>query len=266
MIRADQHVHTFLSPDSDGDSICTARRAQELGLTHLTITEHVDLGHPLDMFNHPMPVEIYRNQIAAMRAACPGLHIGVGLEVGYIPQAVGTVARYVQRVQPLDFALLSVHVVDGLDPYDEEYFVGRTREDAYRRYLEVVLESMSAWEGWHSLAHIGYVWKYCKLPDPVLHYAAFPCLIDEILRRLIGMDRALEINTSAFAKHDEAIPASTIVARYYELGGRLITIGSDAHSPEKVGQDFERAEKMLRSIGFTEYAVYVAGNPVQMPF
>ena len=86
--------------------------------------------------------------------------------------------------------------------------------------------------------------------------------VDAILQTLLRRDIGLEINTGSLRRnYPETNPSAAIAARYYELGGRLITIASDAHYAEHVAADFDRAEAMLREIGFTEYATFSGGVP-----
>ena len=81
--------------------------------------------------------------------------------------------------------------------------------------------------------------------------------IDVILKLLIDNEKALEVNTGGFNKGlDHPNPREEILKRYKELGGELITIGSDAHRPEDIGFAYDRTEALLKDLGYKYYAVY----------
>ena len=91
-------------------------------------------------------------------------------------------------------------------------------------------------------------------------------IIDAILERIIKLDKALEINTAAFRKGMGAPnPAPSIIKRYHELGGKLITIGADAHEPSDIAADFNRLPDLLKDCGFNEFVVYKNRKPQSYP-
>lgn len=117
----------------------------------------------------------------------------------------------------------SVHCVDGYDVYFKMAFLFKTKKRVYRRYLETILESLDAPYKYDIVAHIGYIAHGAPYRDKLLRYKDFPNEIDAILKGIISRDKALEINF-----HHEMAPQRDIIERYYELGGRKISYGSDA--------------------------------------
>lgn len=256
MILCDQHLHTRFSPDSPADMGDMCLAASQMGLRHICFTEHVDIGHANPIFSTQPNIAAYKAEIAKQRLLYPHLFIGCGLEVGFIQPHLDPTVAYLKAAMPLDVILWSVHEVQGQDTYDAVYFEDKTRQKAYGDYLETVLESVKAYDDWDILAHLGYVWKNAPLQNAVMRYDEFPILIDAILTRLIAMDKVLEINTSGNHKHGDCIPEATLLARYVALGGRIVSFGSDAHLPERVGGFFEKAAQMARDVGLTEYAMF----------
>ena len=188
--------------------------------------------------------------------------MGVGVECGYIRKSVAGTKKLLDalhRTEKLDFILLSVHSVNGLDPYDKEYFEGRTLREAYRTYLESVLESVESGLPYHAVGHIGYVWKYND--RPVMQADDFPALCDAVLTAIIRQGRGIEINTSPLAARGETLPSASYIKRYVELGGRLVTFGSDAHAPGALAQGFGQAREIALACGVREYAVFKKGEP-----
>ena len=158
---ADYHVHSEYSFDSTAELelLCDAARAK--GVREFCLTEHIDPGHP--DCDQPPDFDAWLRDIARCRAEYPDLCIRTGLEIG------DNAARRAQIVQTLDalaldFRLLSLHLVEGLDPYDPAFYEGRTQEQAYRRYVEVKLESVLHFPDYDAVAHLGYCGKFAPYP------------------------------------------------------------------------------------------------------
>ena len=254
MVTADLHTHTAFSADSETSVPTMCAAALAAALDTLAITDHFDSDVPKFQFDIPA----YRAAIGKAREAFPSLRILRGIEAGFARGYTALLRDAVGQVDP-DFLLLSCHSANGIDPYfAERYFTGRTRKEGFRVYLEALLLAMEEIPDFDSLAHIGYVGRYAPpgVAATPLVYADAPDLIDEILTRLIGGSHALEINTSQTAKGGAPIPDADILERYFALGGRLITLGSDAHRGAALAQSFADTAAMLQRIGFTHYAVY----------
>jgi len=262
-IFADQHIHTDLSPDSSAPAAAYTAKARQKGLTHLTLTQHMDVGHLNPLFNNPPSATAMLAAVRELANAAPEITVGFGVECGYIRQSANEVKKLLEslyQTNKLDFVLLSVHSVGGLDPYEDNYFQGRPLQEAYKVYLEALLESVEYGMPCHAIGHIGYVWKYSS--RPVLEAQDFPALCDAILTAIIKAEKAIEINTSSLAIKGEPLPPASYLKRYVELGGRLVTFGSDAHTPGALAQGFGQARQIALDCGITEYAVYKKGGPV----
>jgi histidinol-phosphatase (PHP family) len=118
-----------------------------------------------------------------------------------------------------------------------------------------------------SLGHLTYPVRYiCGKYGKKLDMTVFSEVIDEILVTLIKNNKALEINTSGCRqKLNATMPDESIVKRYKELGGKLITVGSDAHYAEHLGADIDKAYEIALRCGFTEVAVYQDRTPTLIP-
>ena len=112
-----------------------------------------------------------------------------------------------------------------------------------------------------------YAFRYAK-SEAVKNntHKPYADIIDTILERIIKLDKALEVNTAALRKGMKGPnPATSIIKRYRELGGKLITLGADAHTPEDVAADFDRLPEILNNCGFKEFAVYQKRKPMLYP-
>ena len=253
----DCHMHTHLSGDSQArlDEMCQA--ALQKGIGTLCTTEHVDIGHPDKETLFLCEPYREREQIERARERFAQLKILWGLEVGYMPAAA-------QRYE-LDYLLYSVHVAGEWDCYDKEYYEGLTRRQAYLRYLDAVIDSLDAWDGFDCMGHLGYIAKCAPYEDPALRLGDYREAVEAILQRLVRMGKGLEINTSSFPKTGGPMPEADILRRYREMGGEIATIGSDAHAPEAVGQHFKAALELARTAGFERLCYFEGRRPVFEP-
>jgi histidinol-phosphatase (PHP family) len=153
---------------------------------------------------------------------------------------------------PFDFVLGSTHFVDDLDVYFEEYWSDKTVFQAERRYLETTLECVRLHDDFDVLAHLTYIAKTTAHPAPrPVPYAEHREVIDEILKTLAQKGKGMELNTSGKDRCGGFLPTADYFRRFKELGGEIITIGSDAHTASRVGQySFEVCSIMKDIFGY----------------
>ena len=237
--------------------------ALQTGITTLCFTEHMDLGHHLDAFNRVPDFHKIHTSIQELQSNFPLLNICCGLEVGYISSSAKHTAEILFQ-EKLDYVLLSTHCVDGLDCYLPESKRRQDKITAYRRYLETLYASVSdpvLWDCYDCIGHIGYIAKCRHYEDNSFPYDLFPDLFDTILLQIIKSGKGIEVNTSGLSRVDHLLPHPSIIARYHELGGRIITLGSDAHKPEQVGAYIRSAINTIRDCGFHEIATFHQRKP-----
>jgi histidinol-phosphatase (PHP family) len=225
------------------------------GFDEVCITEHYEPMHPAPGADIPPKLDDVLAELNAARAAYPQLQLRLGIEIGDNPPHHDMIAEWLDK-WPLDYRLMSLHLVGKLDPYEREYFsqFGDRRELAYPAYAQAVLNSLRSWhvEDYDALAHLGYCGRYAPYLDsekPFLYRDA-PDIIDTILSTLANGGRALEINTSSYRQSKALIPDESIIRRFKELGGEFVMFGSDAHRPQHVGQGFAYAYALAKGIGF----------------
>ena len=249
--RMDYHLHTCHSMDGrqSMDDLCRTMAAK--GVEEICLTEHIEPGHPYPGSDVPPDWPVYLDEVRRMREKYPALTIRAGVEIGDNPPIRSQIMAALDQI-PLDFRLLSLHLVNGIDPYFQEmYFPGKTRAQAYREYAEAKAESILAWTDFDSVAHIGYVAKFSVFTgsEQPLVYDDAPDAFDAILRHIIDLGKCLEVNTSGFAATGDTYAHSSILRRYVELGGENFTFGSDSHAVERDYDGIERAKEMVRSLG-----------------
>lgn len=265
MILADQHTHCNFSTDSDSAAESMIQGAIEKGLTHLCLTDHMDLDYPGTTKEKPLfefDVPDYFAALTPLKEAYSDkLYLGIGIELGLRPNRNDLNQQMYQLLTDysFDFVLGSVHLLDNDDPYYESYWKDRTARDILSKYFNDMYASLREYDNFDSLGHLDYLIRYippcCGSKDYI--FKEYTEVIDEIFKLLINKNKALEINTAGLIKGLPCFhPKLDVLKRYLELGGELLTIGSDGHSPDNIATEFEKTEKLLQSCGIKGYYVY----------
>lgn len=259
---ADIHMHSHYSDDSEAVMEEEIQEAIKIGLPVICFTDHIDWDYPIEGFTFNFDIDQYMNELAGLQDKYRDrIQVLRGVELGMQTQ-LGDRYRELLEKQPFDYALESQHLLGVQDPYYPSTFEGHTEAEIFRQYFECTLENVRLFHSADTLAHLDYVVRYGIHKAEEYSYAANRDIIDEILKLLIRYDMALEVNTAGFRKGlSFPNPHPDVIKRYRELGGKLITLGSDAHVKEDIAKDFGRVSELLRSIGFTETCYFVQHQP-----
>ena len=242
----DFHMHSRVSFDGHDTGEALARAALRAGLKEICFTDHLDYDPLAQMGKLDFDTEAYNAEYDHL--ALPGLKIRLGLEFGMDVHNVAQFKKDLQR-RHFDFVLGSIHFVDDLDVYYPQYWQGKTVFQAERRYLEATLESVKLHEDFDVLAHLTYIGKTTAHHAPrCVPFEEHRELIDEILKVLASKGKGLEMNTSGVDRCGDFLPTADYFRRFKELGGQIVTIGSDAHRVDRVGQYSYDACAVLKDI------------------
>ena len=262
MILADAHTHSFFSHDGKAPREDMARRAGELGLKVLYQTEH------FDAFSEGGAPRICYFEDAIFSAAPdrdPPVELPLSMEMGEMGEAFSEAEELLAR-HPYDFVLGALHHLKGEKGFlSREYSSDGECRALFSRYLGELLAAAEETD-YDSLAHMDYPLRYFYARRGLLlRLEDYPRETEEILRAVIRRGKALEINTAALRKGYPFLMTET-VRRFREMGGKYVTVGSDAHGPEDIAFAFDRAEEALREAGFSYYTIYRNRRPVRIPF
>lgn len=258
-IKADFHMHSHHSTDSDASMRDMIESAINKGLTKICFTEHQDHGYP---YNEQFPEgswmlnsDSYLYELLNLREEYRSqIEVGFGIEIG-MQENVFRENALTARSHEFDYIIGSIHVVDGFDTYDKKYFENKTDKEAMELYFKTLLSNIKKFNNFDVLGHMDYIVRTVPCGEKGYSPADFISYIDEILSFLIENEKGIEINTSALRKgFSNPNPHRDIVKRYKELGGEIITIGSDAHKPDEVGTGLDVAEEILKDCGFKYYS------------
>lgn len=257
MMKTDFHLHSSFSGDSDTAPELIAGTALQRGLSAICFTDHYDADYPYEDVCFELDTEAYQKRISELRSAYEGrMGLGFGVELGLQPH-LGELYRSYTAQYPFDFVIGSTHLIDGKDPYYASFWEGCTPEDGIRRFLEITLENMKAFDDFDVYGHLDYIVRYAPLEPKRFFYGDYGDLMDEILRFLICHGKGIEVNTGGYkAGLGCPNPCGEVLRRYRELGGEIVTMGSDAHMAEYVGSFMDEAREVLRGCGFRYFALF----------
>lgn len=242
----DFHMHSNVSFDAKGTARGMAKKAVEMGLKEICFTDHME--YIVNSEDQPWAFDFKRYSEAYDDLTVPGIKIRRGMEFGLKTYNVEDLRRDMGR-RHFDFVIGSVHCVNEQDVYFPEFWAGKTLEEAYRVFLEETLTCVRAHSDFDVLGHLTFICKSPENPSRTpLCYKDNRELVDEILKELVRKGKGMEMNTSGRDVCGVFLPAAEYFRRFKELGGEIVTVGSDAHDENRVGQYTKEACELLSSI------------------
>lgn len=231
----DSHVHTIMSVDADTTIEEAIRTAEGKGIG-LIITDHMDCDFPASFPDFRVDLTRFFREYASLRSD----RLLLGIELGMTAASVEK-CREIASSCPFDFVLGSVHVLDGRE-VDDSLYAECDEAAVYREYL---LEAARLVEDvpMDALAHVDYPLRTTSCE---LLYADYAAEFAQLFRVMLDQGVCLELNTSRLADAAAYVNLLDIYRAYRRLGGRYVTLGSDAHEPQEIADRFDLVKKFLR--------------------
>ncbi|MCI5479933.1 MAG: histidinol-phosphatase HisJ family protein [Lachnospiraceae bacterium] len=266
MIYTDCHLHSSFSGDSDTPMEDMIRRGIRLGLRTICFTDHMDPEFPESDVDFGLDTQAYASRLMELKDKYKEqIEILFGVEFGLQSQLTGFFSRY-EKAWPFDFIIGSSHLLNGTDPYYPENLAQTSDQEIYRSYFESILYNLKHFDGFQVYGHLDYIVRYGRFRTKYYRCSDYMELFDEIFRTAIEKGIGIEINTSGLKYGlGFAHPHPELLKRYRELGGELLTIGSDAHQPEHIAYDFQTLPPLLKACGFSYYTLFRDRKPVFLP-
>lgn len=262
----DSHLHTHLSHDSNVPLDVYPALAVERGIAEIAITDHLDFD-PRSPSSGVPPAERERLVRELAERWADRVAIRYGAEITYERRFEAEIRAHLRRHR-YDFTIGSVHV--GPDsPYRPgrvaRFVAGRGLAEILRPYFDEVLAAARSGL-FDTLGHLDFVKRYLVPHVPPATIAAAPELVEPILRALVESGTGLEVNASGLRQAArEPYPHPAVVARYRELGGRRVSLGSDAHRAEHFAFGLEHAYRIAVANGWRALHFRRGGPPVEVP-
>jgi histidinol-phosphatase (PHP family) len=247
MIPLDYHMHSTFSSDGDSSPEAMCRRAIELGLTEIGLSEHWDVG-PYEETPRFLRPEAWWDELDRLRGLFASqLTIRAGIEIAEPHLYTDETAEILSRL-PFDYVLGSVHFVGPHFMFDEDYFRQHTADEVYSAYF-AELDRMVRSADIDIIAHFDLPARTAK---PILGYA--PTRYEDAIRTILGIvierGLALDVNVSGLRKPAQNLMPDPLILRWYaEMGGKRITFGSDAHSVDHLGLNLDLALLAVQEAG-----------------
>ena len=263
----DAHTHSAFSADSDCPMEEMIKGAIDKNLDGIYFTEHLDISYPYPEEHMTFPINEYFSTLNELKEkykdrikVCSGIEVGMGDELG-------DSYRRILYENEFDFCLGSLHVSSGRDPYYPDFINGRTPKEAYTTYFLDTLSNIKKFDDFDSLGHLDYFVRYADPENLETVYSDNEDTIKRIFDVLISKDKALEINTAGVRKASRDFnPPVKIFELYRDMGGKMVTFGSDAHKAGDIAYEFEEARNALKNIGFKDYCYYQKRSCTQEKF
>ena len=276
---ADYHVHTEFSDDSVFalEDVCAL--AIERGIDEICITDHVDYDVRPDwdeyrrdpscakIFEGKLSINVdYERYFPAIEAArerfAPMLAVKTGMEFGVQSHTAERFhALFEQHADAWDFIILSIHQVGNEEFWNGTFQKGRTQDEYNMQYYEEMLRVVQRFDDWSVLGHLDLIKRYDAAgpwPDENARD-----IVAEIMKEAIRRGKGIELNTSSIRYGlSDLTPSEGILRLYRDLGGRVLSIGSDSHKPEHLGAHIPMMRERLQAIGFTEFCTFDHMEPV----
>ena len=266
-LPADYHMHSHNSGDSKAPMEAMIKSALDKGLKEICFTEHNDLDYPefpdLVPGTFDLDIPSYKEELFKFRDKYKDqITIKYGIEIGMQPQVAKDNMKIVSE-NDFDFVIASVHLVDKKDPFYGDFWGWDKIENIFKRFFDITLENLKLFTDYDVLGHLDYIARYVPNGDTTYSYERFKDQIDEILAHLAKNGKGLDFNSKVLGYSDTLLPnpCPEALKRFRELGGEIITFGSDAHRPETIGCEFAKMRQLALDCGFTHYYTFDHRKP-----
>lgn len=271
---ADYHLHTYYSDDSDYEMEQLVKDAILMGLEEICFTDHVDYGIKKDWEDSTDVYEVEEKR-ASMNVKYSAYHAQIkqlqkkyakeitireGMEFGI---QVHTILQYQKlfAAYPFDFIIMSCHQVENKEFWTQEFQKGKTQEEYNRKYYEEILKVIRQYKNYSVLGHLDMITRYDL--EGIFPFEQVKDIVTEILQQVIHDGKGIEINTSSHRYGlSDLTPSRDILKLYRELGGTVLTIGSDTHEPQHLGAYIKETMEEARKMGFAAICTFEHMEPL----
>lgn len=254
----DYHVHSNFSADCDTPMEKSIEQAIAIGLKEICFTEHIDYEYPDLTIDFDLDLPGYAAKLKQLQDKYQDkISIKKGVEIGVQPYLLDRYQRLMNG-ESFDFVICSMHTADKKDLHSGDFFKGKSTVEAYQTYYQELLDCVKNYRAYTILGHLDLVKRYQA--EPTDH--DFSEIISAIFKEIIPAGKGIELNTSGVRYGlKSGMPSVDILKLYKELGGEIITLGSDSHSEQTIAYQFNESLQLLDQIGYR----YICTFDKQLP-
>lgn len=261
----DIHNHTKFSFDSVAEPSEMIGIARKKGASVYGFAEHLNLSSATDVDETWASLKSYIEEIDCLRNKNSDMEVLHGIELNYVTDYEDLAEEFVGKI-PFDYVINSVHNLNNFNGFDlygkQVQFMDK--EKLFELYFDEIKNSLNVKYDYHVVGHVGFLIKLIKVVDFDRIITEFKDKIDYILSQIIERKACLEINTNT-GKDGCFFPCKRILTRYLELGGERVSLGADAHTPNRVMENIFNAIVMLDGLGFSEITYYKQKKEIVKP-
>lgn len=273
----DCHTHTGFSVDSEADINAMVERALQLNLAAYAITDHCECNcfYPKehysgntysDYFNYQKDFEGSVAAVTELKNQYDKkLNLICGVELGQATHDIQTAEKIISDSR-LDFVIASIHQLRGIEDFAFIDYSNYTIDDIYSLLEKYFIEinELCKWGKFDILGHLTYTLRYIQGNFGIkIDITRYDDIIENSFRALIQNGCGIEINTSGLRQaYGKTFPSLKYVKLYYELGGELLSIGSDAHTANDLGKGIADGMKIANLAGFNRICYFKQHKPV----
>jgi len=263
-LMIDFHTHSNYSPDSNVTMKEMIEQAIKIGVTDLAFTDHVDLDADLNL--EPQNWDFDRNESEQVLLRLKNeykdrINLYQGLEIGIQPH-LSKENSIIVNANDYDFVIASLHSVERRDLYHRKFFENHSDSESVRIYYRELYESILMFKDYNVIGHLDLFLRY--KPDlKNVDFRHYDEIIEAIYKVIIAEGKGLEINAGG---HRYGIghnnPQDRLLKLYKEMNGEILSIGSDAHSIQYLGDQYTSNIELLKSIGFKYVCTFEKMKPI----
>lgn len=240
----DCHMHTEFSSDSKMKIEDVIEKGNQLNIGTI-ITEHMDYNYPKkDLFK--VDCSEFFNRYSKYRSD----NLLLGIEIG-LSHTIVDKNNIISNSYPFDFILGSIHSINDIDIFINSKNTTLSKQEYLSEYFEEMIKDISEFDNFDSLSHIDYPCRYLKYADNEIYLSEFSGYLDKIFSILLKKNKVIEVNTRRLGDEKAIKSLIPIYKRYKDLGGKYVTIGSDAHSKEGIGLHIDAAKYIIKEADLT---------------
>lgn len=257
----DYHTHTNFSTDGNSSMSEMIANAAKIGISEIAITDHYDPDYPESGWGEGFSQIEYTDQLGQCKEKYRNeIQVVKGIEIGI--QHGATLQKCIDAANfyDYDFIIGSFHCAEGYELAMGGFFDNRSVEDATEAFYRYNYDCLSVYKDYDVLGHINVIDRYGAY---IPRYNNLWDVVEEILKMIIYDGKGIEINTSSFryGMGEYTTPSQEILRMYKDLGGEIITVGSDAHRIKDLGYKIAWAYEKMKGVGFKYVATYRQRKP-----
>ncbi len=254
MILHDQHIHSKYSHDSTEEISNYLEIAKKRGCLYFVTTEHYDLDAVSFFCDLIADFTSLQKELKSYQKQYPTIKMLLGIELGYKKDRIKDLEQVLNSYD-FDVINLSIHDGNNVDFYIYDTFLKKGEVTLLNEYFDLIIEATTNFTHYNVLSHIDYGFKTVYLVNNKIKISAFEEKIKQIFTNIIKHGKTLEINTKVQEAINDDNHLRYILNLYYQMGGRKLTLSSDAHKSERYASRFEHYQKIIKACGFN-YLVY----------